>query len=171
MIPVHACIIQARGTHSSMKVLLTEDQPQLAQTLAQSLGALGIAVELQADGVLADAALHKHGYEVVILDLALPRMDGFEILRRLRHLDDLPPRQHDLLALLISQARRPVRKNLMAERLCSSDAVLSHDALGIYVHRPGYVLDNGPGIAPGGGLCVQCPWPLPGAAVVANPPT
>jgi two-component system response regulator TctD len=197
-----------------MKVLLIEDNLQLAITLTQSFGMLGIVVDTQSDGALADAALHKHAYDVVILDLALPTMDGFEILRRLRgrndsvpvlmltasgdiydrvhglnagaddylpkpfdltelearlralhrrslgsvhavlrvgmlefdtvsrrfclrahQLDDLPPREHDLLEILIAHAGRPVSKNMLADRLCTSDAVLSHDALEIYVHR------------------------------------
>jgi two-component system response regulator TctD len=48
---------------------------------------------------------------------------------------DLPPREHDLLEALIVQAERPVSKELLAERLRSSDAVLSHDALEVYVYR------------------------------------
>ena len=36
---------------------------------------------------------------------------------------------------LIAHSSRPVSKNLLADRLCSSDAVLSHDALEVYVHR------------------------------------
>ncbi|HSV48103.1 MAG TPA: response regulator, partial [Ramlibacter sp.] len=52
--------------------------------LKQSLGVLGIEVESCADGVLADALLQERSFDVVVLDLALPRMGGFEILRRLR---------------------------------------------------------------------------------------
>jgi two-component system response regulator TctD len=48
---------------------------------------------------------------------------------------DLPPREHDLLEALLVQSPRPVSKQLLAERLRSTDAVLSHDALEVYVHR------------------------------------
>ncbi len=48
---------------------------------------------------------------------------------------DLPPREHDLLETLVLQAGRPVSKWALAERLSSGDAVLSHDALEVYVHR------------------------------------
>ncbi|MBI5721454.1 MAG: response regulator [Burkholderiales bacterium] len=48
---------------------------------------------------------------------------------------DLPPREHDLLEALVAQSPHPVSKQLLAERLRSSDAVLSHDALEVYVHR------------------------------------
>ena len=48
---------------------------------------------------------------------------------------DLPPREHDLLETLIAHPGRPVSKQALAQRLCSADAVLSHDALEVYVHR------------------------------------
>ena len=74
-----------------MRVLLIEDNLKLVQTLSQSLGALGIQVEAEGDGVLADAALQQHGFDVVVLDLALPRMGGIEILRRMRNRGDKVP--------------------------------------------------------------------------------
>jgi len=196
-----------------MRILLIEDHLQLVQTLSRSLGVLGIRVETCNDGLLADAALKQHSFDIVVLDLALPRMDGIEILRRLRQrgdtvpvlvltasgdtvdrvqglnegaddylskpfdlselearlralhrrnvgaghavlhvgvlafdttsrrfsLDaqplDLPPREHDLLEALITHVGRPVDKNTLAERMRSGEAVLSHEALEIYVHR------------------------------------
>ncbi len=48
---------------------------------------------------------------------------------------ELPPREHDLLELLTTRCGRPVSKQQLAERLRSMDAVLSHDALEVYVHR------------------------------------
>ncbi|MBK8105509.1 MAG: response regulator [Betaproteobacteria bacterium] len=196
-----------------MKILLVEDEAELVRTLTQSLGTLGIQVEGRGDGVSADAALQQHAYDVVVLDLALPRLPGLEVLRRLRQRNDtvpvlvltasgditdrvyglnagaddylakpfelselearlralhrrrlksahsvlavgalaldtisrrftvggqpleLPPREHDLLEALMINAGRPVNKLLLADRLRSSDSVLSHDALEVYVHR------------------------------------
>jgi len=48
---------------------------------------------------------------------------------------DLPPREHDLLEALMAQSPHPVSKQVLATRLRSNDAVLSHDALEVYVHR------------------------------------
>jgi DNA-binding response OmpR family regulator len=59
-----------------------------------------------------------------------------------RYLDDLPKREHDLLEILIVHAGSPVSKNVLADRLCTADAVLSHDALEIYVHRLRRRLDS-----------------------------
>jgi len=74
-----------------MKILLIEDQAELVRTLTQSLGVLGIQVEGRGDGVSADAALQQHAYDVVVLDLALPRLPGLEVLRRLRQRNDTVP--------------------------------------------------------------------------------
>ncbi|HUG24468.1 response regulator [Piscinibacter sp.] len=74
-----------------MRILLIEDQAGLVQTLTQSLVALGIAVESRSDGLLADEALQHHAYDAVVLDLALPRLHGLEVLRRLRGRGDTVP--------------------------------------------------------------------------------
>lgn len=74
-----------------MRILLIEDHAQLVLTLTQSLGVLGIAVESCGDGLQADAALRQHAYDAVVLDLALPRLSGLEVLRRLRERGDLVP--------------------------------------------------------------------------------
>lgn len=67
-----------------MRVLLVEDQPQLADSVAQALKSTGLTVDVLHDGVAADLALASEEYAVVILDVGLPRMDGFEVLARLR---------------------------------------------------------------------------------------
>ncbi|MGS5088077.1 response regulator [Hydrogenophaga sp. A37] len=48
---------------------------------------------------------------------------------------DLPPREHDLLEALIVHAGRPVSKLVLTQRLSGCEAVLSNEALEIYVHR------------------------------------
>ena len=199
--------------HAPMRILLIEDHAKLVRTLTDSLGLLGIQVQAVGDGQQADALLHHHAFDAVVLDLALPGLGGLEVLRRLRQRGDrvpvlvltasgetldrvhglnagaddylpkpfdlaelearlrallrrslgavqdelrvaglaldtvsrrfvlhgraleLPPREHDLLEALVMHAPRPVSKQVLAERLRSSDAVLSHDALEVYVHR------------------------------------
>jgi two-component system OmpR family response regulator len=67
-----------------MRILIAEDDPVLADGLARSLRAVGYAVDAVSDGEQADAALTAQGFDLVILDLGLPRMSGLEVLRRLR---------------------------------------------------------------------------------------
>jgi two-component system response regulator TctD len=68
-----------------VRILLAEDNPTLASWLGKALAASGFAVDCMADGVATDHVLLTQAYDVVVLDLGLPRMDGLEVLRRLRH--------------------------------------------------------------------------------------
>ena len=67
-----------------MRILIAEDDSVLADGLARSLRAVGYAVDAVSDGEQADAALTAQGFDLVILDLGLPRLGGLEVLRRLR---------------------------------------------------------------------------------------
>lgn len=67
-----------------MRILIVEDDPVLADGLTRSLRESDYAVDTANDGAAADHVLTAQAYDLVILDLGLPRMDGFEVLRRLR---------------------------------------------------------------------------------------
>ena len=67
-----------------MRVLIVEDDPLLGDGLSRSLTQAGYAVDLVADGGMADAVLATQAFDLVILDLGLPKLDGFEVLKRLR---------------------------------------------------------------------------------------
>ena len=66
-----------------MRILLVEDNPHLLRTLTLAL-AQGHVVDAVPDGAQADAVLRTEHYDVIVLDLGLPKMDGLEVLRRLR---------------------------------------------------------------------------------------
>ncbi len=66
-----------------MKLLLIEDSERLRNSLARGLRAAGFTVDVAADGVVASDYLRGYGYDLVILDLGLPRLDGFGVLRAL----------------------------------------------------------------------------------------
>ena len=67
-----------------MRVLLVEDDDVLGDALNQSLINAGYAVDWAKDGRYADLALHDQVYDAAVLDLGLPKMDGMEVLQRLR---------------------------------------------------------------------------------------
>jgi len=67
-----------------MRVLIVEDDPVLADGLTRSLRQADYAVDCVGDGSEADHVLATQSYDLVILDLGLPKLDGFEVLRRLR---------------------------------------------------------------------------------------
>ncbi|NEX63583.1 response regulator [Noviherbaspirillum galbum] len=67
-----------------MRILLVEDHAELSRLVAKALQDARLTVECAMDGADADALLHTQEYALVILDLSLPRMDGLDVLRRMR---------------------------------------------------------------------------------------
>jgi two-component system response regulator QseB len=67
-----------------MRVLVVEDDPMIGRAVADGLQGGGYAVDWVRDGEAAELAL-KHGpYDLAVLDLGLPRKDGFDVLKSLR---------------------------------------------------------------------------------------
>jgi len=71
-------------TDVSPRVLVVDDEPMVREVLARYLERDGFTVDLAVDGVDALQHLESVGADLVVLDLMLPRLDGFEVLRRLR---------------------------------------------------------------------------------------
>ncbi|WJV52563.1 transcriptional regulator TctD [Prodigiosinella aquatilis] len=67
-----------------MRILLVEDHPELAHWLQKALSGAGFAVDLVGDGLSADHLLQNECYALVVLDVSLPRMNGLELLARIR---------------------------------------------------------------------------------------
>lgn len=67
-----------------MKILLVEDDAALGHAMSTSLNRAGYTVNWTHDGHEAEVALHDNVYDAVILDLGLPKIDGFEVLKRMR---------------------------------------------------------------------------------------
>ena len=75
-----------------MRILLAEDDEVLRDGLLRSLKLSGFAVDTVDNGGDTDLALAIHNeYDLLILDLGLPKMDGFEVLRRLRQYNQRLP--------------------------------------------------------------------------------
>jgi two-component system, OmpR family, response regulator len=81
-----------------MRILVAEDNKTLADGLAAVLRGSGYAVDTVRDGTSAHAVLAAERFDLVILDLTLPGMDGLEVLRALRA-------RRDNTAVLILTAR------------------------------------------------------------------
>lgn len=67
-----------------MRILLVEDDPMIGASVREGLRQDGFAVDWVQDGVAADAALAAERYELLLLDLGLPRLSGSALLERLR---------------------------------------------------------------------------------------
>ena len=73
-----------------MRLLLVEDHAELAEWVARSLRHAGFVLDVLNRGDHADQALRTERYDLVILDLSLPGLDGLEVLRRLRSRESGP---------------------------------------------------------------------------------
>ena len=94
-----------------MRLLLVEDDPMIGEALLDLLRAeQHYAVDWVRDGAMADTALRSHNYDLVLLDLGLPKRDGLEVLRALRQ-------RRDRLPVLVATARDAV-----ADRVAGLDA-------------------------------------------------
>ncbi|MDC9596602.1 transcriptional regulator TctD [Xenorhabdus anantnagensis] len=74
-----------------MRLLLVEDHPELSHWLQKALNNSGFVVDLAEDGIVADQLLQTENYTLLILDVALPRLDGLSLLSRLRKRDQNLP--------------------------------------------------------------------------------
>ena len=67
-----------------MRILLVEDDVMIGEGLIAALGAEGMSVDWVRDGAAAEAALHDSGFSIVLLDLALPGVEGLDLLKATR---------------------------------------------------------------------------------------
>ncbi|MDC6118170.1 transcriptional regulator TctD [Serratia rubidaea] len=67
-----------------MRLLLVEDHPELSHWLQKALTGAGFAVDVASDGLMADHLLLNEHYSLVVLDVELPRLNGLDLLARLR---------------------------------------------------------------------------------------
>ena len=74
-----------------MKILLVEDDATLADGLSRTLGQSDLRVEHVTTGEAAEEAFLRERFDMVVLDIGLPGIDGFEVLRRLRKRPDYVP--------------------------------------------------------------------------------
>jgi two-component system, OmpR family, response regulator ChvI len=69
------------------RILVADDEPNLLANLAYAFEAEGYAVEACADGESAWEAFSSRRHDLVVLDILMPRLDGTEVLRRIRAVD------------------------------------------------------------------------------------
>lgn len=74
-----------------MRVLLVEDEARMAAALVRGLRAEGFVVDHVADGISALDAARFGGYDVVVLDIMLPRLSGYTVVRTLREEENWVP--------------------------------------------------------------------------------
>ena len=69
------------------KVLLVDDEPDITDSLKIGLEDNGFAVETYTDSVLALSNFKADAYDIVLLDVKMPKLNGFELCEKLREID------------------------------------------------------------------------------------
>jgi DNA-binding response OmpR family regulator len=100
-----------------MRILLVEDDRILGDAMHRSLEQAGYAVDWARNGKDADLVLGDQVYDLALLDLGLPKLDGFEVLRRLRN-------RKSTLPVLIVTARESLDDRIKGLDLGADDYVL-----------------------------------------------
>ena len=75
---------------SKMKILIVDDDKKLCRLVADYLEPMGYEVAAAHNGTQGLQMIIEGGYHAVILDVMMPQMDGFEVLKRLRKDSDIP---------------------------------------------------------------------------------
>ena len=73
-----------------MRILIVEDERKAADYLQKSLRESGYIVEVASNGFDGRYMIEEFDFDLVILDVKMPRMDGMEVLRRLRQTSEIP---------------------------------------------------------------------------------
>jgi two-component system OmpR family response regulator len=105
-----------------MRILIAEDDAVLSDGLSRSLKAGGYAVDVVACGDAADTALSAQSFDLLILDIGLPKLSGLEVLRRLRARNSTVP-------VLILTAADSVEQRVMGLDLGADDYMAKPFAL------------------------------------------
>lgn len=82
---------QRKNRGERLRILLVEDDAVLAHALQQALVQGGAAVDCVTDGAEASRVLEEQAYDVVLLDIGLPKLDGFSVLSQVRARDTQTP--------------------------------------------------------------------------------
>jgi DNA-binding response OmpR family regulator len=100
-----------------VRLLLVEDDTMIGEAVREALRAEGFAVDWVRDGLAADTTLLSEQFDLVLLDLGLPRLDGVELLRRLRA-------RRNAVPVLIVTARDAVQDRVAGLDAGADDYVL-----------------------------------------------
>ena len=84
------CCYWEVGMSNPLRVFIVEDERRIARFLQIELEHEGFETDIEMNGSRALERLMQENYDIVLLDIMLPDMDGFEICRRVRELSDIP---------------------------------------------------------------------------------
>ena len=123
-----------------MRILIAEDDTALSEALRFSLTQACYVVDHVAHGLAADEALKSDNFALLILDLGLPKIDGLEVLRRLR-------KRNTSLPVLILSGREQPEEKVAGLDLGADDYLVKPFSLSELQARVRALLRRGTGVA------------------------
>src|SRR5471032_78369 len=118
-----------------MKILVVEDEPKAGDYLVKGLQELGYVADLARNGVDGLALALEHDYDLIVLDVMLPQMDGWAVLARLRERKETP--------VLFLTARDDVADRVKGLELGADDYLIKPFAFSELLARVRTVLRRG----------------------------
>jgi DNA-binding response OmpR family regulator len=104
--------------HARGSVLVVDDEPTIAEVVARYLERAGYSTRVASDGLEAIEAAARQRPDLVVLDLMLPRIDGLEVMRRLREQD------RERIAVILLTAKGEESDRVIGLRLGADDYVV-----------------------------------------------
>src|SRR5713101_1336451 len=157
---------------ATMDVLLVEDDPRIARVVERALTDVGHRVEVARDGLEGLTSAERGSHDLLVLDVMLPEMDGFEVARELRRQKmrtpilmltardavpdlvrhearraeqsiELTAKEFDLLAYLMRNTGRVMSKDQITEHVWGYDSQATSNVVEIYIHYLRDKIDRG----------------------------
>ena len=117
-----------------MRILVAEDQPELRRMLVKNLTAAGYTVDGVPDGEEALAYLDAADYDVAVLDIMMPKVDGLTVLRTLRGRTlELSAREYALLEYLMRNKGVILSRQQIENNLWSLDYAGGTNVVDVYI--------------------------------------
>lgn len=100
-----------------IKILIVDDEKDFAEALAERLELRGVEAEVRTDGEAALAFISETPPDVVILDIKMPGIDGFEVLRRIKA-------SHPQLPVILLTGHSSIKDGIRGMELGANDYLL-----------------------------------------------
>ncbi|MBP5355120.1 MAG: response regulator transcription factor [Lachnospiraceae bacterium] len=119
------------------RILLAEDNNGLREVMTDYLSDNGFTVDAVADGMSAWDAFCEHDYRLVLLDVMMPKMNGFDVCRRIRAKEDVP--------ILFLTARVQEEDQLLGYSLGADEYIVKPFSLPVLVAKCKAILERAAG--------------------------